>query len=121
MCAQVTKITAFLLESRLGMVSRKPQGRLKSLSREGEGRSSVCEGKSRVSTYLARLPEEGRVPGPRTGWAATENKVFHNLLLALIHLMEENIKSGKQSHNNYVISSPCYVAPPSSSRLGLDV
>lgn len=56
--------------------------------------------------YLALLPEEGRLPGPRQdegevleqnspeqGWAETINKVFHNLLLALTPKMEENIKS----------------------------
>lgn len=56
--------------------------------------------------YLAPLPEEGRLPGPRQdegevleqnspeqGWAETKTKVFHNLLLALAPMMDENIKS----------------------------
>lgn len=62
---------------------------------------------------LALLPEERRLPGPRQdeeevleqnspeqGSVEAKNKVFHNLLLALTPMMEENIKSPRQSHNN---------------------
>lgn len=65
------------------------------------------------SVYLALLPEEGRLPGPRQdeeevleqnsperGSAEAKNKVFHNLLLALTPMMEENIRSPKESHSN---------------------
>lgn len=63
--------------------------------------------------YLARLPEEGGLPGRRQdeeeelqqnsleqGWAGAKNNVFHNLLLAWTLMMEENIKSPKPSRHN---------------------
>lgn len=71
--------------------------------------------------YLALLPEEGRLPGPRQdeeevleqnspeqGSAEAKNKVFHNLLLALTPMMEENTKS-LNSHIITDISRPYYI------------